>query len=201
MFSIDENNKIKLTIGDTASFVCTVVDNDGNKRIPETDDDLTFSIDDIDFEKAADIENDDYWFNFSGSDTLSLTAGTYLYRVVLNTADNAQYTIIQDCFIDLLDGQVVGSEPEPTPEDPDNPVNPDPEPEPQPNEPEHEEHSYGSYISNNDGTHSRTCSVCGHIETESCNHYTSNGVCSLCGYIDPNYQPPSPGEHDEPEGF
>lgn len=101
MFQIDERNKIKLTIGDTASFTLTIVDNEGNVREPKEGDVLTFSIDDLDFEKVAN-EN---VFVIGGSDTLGLEPGVYNYRIVLTT-EGQNFTIFQDEFIELLgDGQ------------------------------------------------------------------------------------------------
>ena len=49
-------------------------------------------------------------------------------------------------------------------------------------------HSYGSCVSNNNGTHSQTCSVCGDVVTSSCTYTTTTqGVhvthtCTACGY-------------------
>ena len=51
-------------------------------------------------------------------------------------------------------------------------------------------HTYGSYVTNNDGTHSKTCSSCGTRETASCsfgawtdNHDgTHSATCTVCGY-------------------
>ena len=56
------------------------------------------------------------------------------------------------------------------------------------------EHSFGTYVSNNDGTHSHTCGVCGAVETENCTYedvvteptdtaqgYTTH-TCTICGY-------------------
>ncbi|MDY2720447.1 MAG: InlB B-repeat-containing protein, partial [Candidatus Faecousia sp.] len=49
-------------------------------------------------------------------------------------------------------------------------------------------HSYSDWASNNNGTHSRTCSVCGDVETENCSYTTSvsgatiSYTCSVCGY-------------------
>jgi hypothetical protein len=56
------------------------------------------------------------------------------------------------------------------------------------------EHSYGEWTSNNDGTHSHTCSECGDTVTESCTYndvvtaptateqgYTTH-TCTVCGY-------------------
>jgi hypothetical protein len=56
------------------------------------------------------------------------------------------------------------------------------------------EHTYGAYISNNNGTHSHYCSVCGKTETENCTYndvvtpptateqgYTTH-TCTVCGY-------------------
>lgn len=108
MFEITSENKIKLTIGDTASFVCTVVDNDDKVRTPVSGDVLTLYIDDLDFSEEADTSEGKYQFIIDGSETLQLPDGTYLYRVVLNTAGNSTYTIIQDAFIDLLEGRVEG---------------------------------------------------------------------------------------------
>ncbi len=55
-------------------------------------------------------------------------------------------------------------------------------------------HSYGACVSNNDGTHSHTCSVCGDVVTENCTYndvvteptateqgYTTH-TCTECGY-------------------
>ena len=56
------------------------------------------------------------------------------------------------------------------------------------------EHSFGAWSTNNNGTHSRTCALCGYIETESCTYtdvvtaptateqgYTTHS-CEICGY-------------------
>ena len=51
-------------------------------------------------------------------------------------------------------------------------------------------HSYGSWSSNNNGTHSRSCS-CGDKQTENCN-FDSNGKCTVCGYTKPTNPPTQP---------
>lgn len=43
-------------------------------------------------------------------------------------------------------------------------------------------HSYGSFTSNNNGTHSKTCSRCGDVITANCDTNGANGACSVCGY-------------------
>ncbi|MBE5911498.1 SpaA isopeptide-forming pilin-related protein [Pseudobutyrivibrio sp.] len=43
------------------------------------------------------------------------------------------------------------------------------------------EHVFGEWTSNEDGTHSRTCSECSEVETETCD-YDEDGVCKICGY-------------------
>ncbi|MBQ6430932.1 MAG: endonuclease [Oscillospiraceae bacterium] len=49
-------------------------------------------------------------------------------------------------------------------------------------------HTYGSWTSNNDGTHSRTCSKCGDVQNENCTYTsvtsgtTTTFTCSVCGY-------------------
>lgn len=125
MFSIDENNKIKLTIGDTASFNCTIVDNEEKTVPPVEGDSLVMYIDSTDFEKEADITNNEFVFTITGDDMTGINTGVYMYRVVLNDV----HTIIQDCFIDLLQGlqeEEPTPEPEPTP-DPETDLDPDPE--------------------------------------------------------------------------
>lgn len=99
MFSIDERNKIKLTIGDTASFTLLIEDDDGNIRVPEEGDVFTFSIDDTDFSTEA----VDSTFIIYGNDTKDLEAGVYTYRIVLTTKGQ-DFTIFQDEFIELLGG-------------------------------------------------------------------------------------------------
>ena len=103
MFEISSYNRITLTIDDTASFNCEIVDLEGKVRTPVAGDVLTFYIDDTDFEKIA-TNGTSYTFSFSGTDFEGIDAGVYSYRIVLTTADNEQYTIFQDCFIDLLSG-------------------------------------------------------------------------------------------------
>ncbi|MGM9553360.1 MAG: InlB B-repeat-containing protein, partial [Faecousia sp.] len=50
------------------------------------------------------------------------------------------------------------------------------------------DHTYGDWTSNNNGTHSRTCSVCGDVETADCTYTssvsgaTTTYTCSVCGY-------------------
>jgi len=43
------------------------------------------------------------------------------------------------------------------------------------------EHVFGEWTSNENGTHSRTCSECGEVETETCD-YDKEGVCKICEY-------------------
>lgn len=45
------------------------------------------------------------------------------------------------------------------------------------------EHTYGKYTSNNNGTHSATCSKCNEKRTENCTY--QDGICSVCGYTKP----------------
>ena len=50
-------------------------------------------------------------------------------------------------------------------------------------------HSYGSWTSNGNGTHTGTCS-CGDKKTENCS-YDSNGKCTKCGYTKPTETQPT----------
>ena len=49
-------------------------------------------------------------------------------------------------------------------------------------------HSYGAFVSNNNGTHSQTCSICGDVQTSSCTYTNSlhgdqlTHTCNICGY-------------------
>ena len=49
-------------------------------------------------------------------------------------------------------------------------------------------HSYGAFVSNNNGTHTQTCSVCGDTVTNSCTYTNSlhgdqlTHTCNICGY-------------------
>ena len=180
MFSIDERNKIRLTIGDTASFTCTITDLDDDIVTPVPENTLTFYIDDIGFSKQAVIDNSQYVFIIAGSDTLDLESGVYLYRVVLDM-NGAQYTIFQDDFIELL-GDKEKSDPEP-----------EPEPEPTP-APEHY-HKFEGWVSNNDGTHTGYCD-CGDTIIEQCEF--SGGICPKCRATDPDYVPDQSSEGDNP---
>ena len=42
-------------------------------------------------------------------------------------------------------------------------------------------HNWSAWTSNNDGTHSRTCSVCSETETHDC-EFGDDDVCDVCGY-------------------
>ena len=42
-------------------------------------------------------------------------------------------------------------------------------------------HNWSAWTSNNDGTHSRTCSVCNETETHDC-EFGDDDVCDVCGY-------------------
>ena len=53
-------------------------------------------------------------------------------------------------------------------------------------------HSYGSWTSNNDGTHSRSCTANDNKQTENCS-YDANGKCTVCGHTKPT-TPPSSSE-------
>ncbi len=53
------------------------------------------------------------------------------------------------------------------------------------------EHNYGAWISNGNGTHTKTCSRDrSHTVTENCNYVS--GACTVCGAPDPNYVTPVP---------
>ena len=56
-------------------------------------------------------------------------------------------------------------------------------------------HSYGSWKSNSNGTHTGTCS-CGDKKTENCS-FDANGKCTKCGYTKPT-TPPSSSETQPP---
>ena len=47
------------------------------------------------------------------------------------------------------------------------------------------EHNYGAWVSNDNGTHTSTCTTCSHSETENCSGGTATcenkAVCSVCG--------------------
>ena len=49
-------------------------------------------------------------------------------------------------------------------------------------------HSYGSWTSNNDGTHSRSCTANDNKQTENCS-YDANGKCTVCGHTKPTTPP------------
>ena len=100
MFDIDDRNKVTLTKGDLASFDCTITNKAGEVRVPEEGDVLIFSIDGTDFSKAATITDNKYVFTIDGTDLADVDEGVYFYRVVLNN----DYTVIQECFFDLLGG-------------------------------------------------------------------------------------------------
>lgn len=100
MFEIDDRNKVILTKGDLASFDCTITDSSGEVRVPEEGDSLVFSLDGTDFSKTATITDNKYVFTINGTDLADVNEGVYFYRVVLNN----KYTVIQECFFDLLSG-------------------------------------------------------------------------------------------------
>lgn len=106
MFEINEFNRITLTIGDTATFTCSIEDLDGDKVIPDSSNSLTLYIDDLEFSKPAVIDNGNYVFIIAGTDTSSFDPGVYMYRVVYESK-GSQYTIMQDVFIDLLGDKTV----------------------------------------------------------------------------------------------
>lgn len=87
--------------------------------------------------------------------------------------------------------------------------------DPIPDPPEPHTHTWGPWVSNNNGTHSKTCSTCGEVESEVCT-YTSQVIpptstergytlytCSLCGYnykdnwVDPVPDPDPPDQPDD----
>ena len=101
MFEIDSRNRVTLTRGDTAAFSCTIVNNDNELRTPQEGDVLTLSIDGLEFEKRAVVDDGQFVFIITGSNTLDLNPGVYTYRVVLTNNSN-QWTIIEECFFELL---------------------------------------------------------------------------------------------------
>ena len=46
------------------------------------------------------------------------------------------------------------------------------------------DHEYGEATPNGDGTHSKTCTICGETVTEDCT-YNEEHKCSVCGYAEP----------------
>ena len=102
MFSVDKRNNITLTIGDTATFNCSIEDLDGDNIVASDKNTLTMYIDDIGFSKEAIVKDKQYIFIIDGSDTSSIDAGVYMYRIVYETEKGNQYTILQDVYIDLL---------------------------------------------------------------------------------------------------
>lgn len=103
MFVIDKNNKIKLTVGDTATMLIQIFDLENKEyKIQETDD-ITLTL-----KKTADGEivlekkaTDDNYIIINSSDTSNLKAGLYVYDVQLKTKEGFVYTIIPTSFFQL----------------------------------------------------------------------------------------------------
>lgn len=95
MFSINENNKIKITKGDNAQMVVSVFDKYGNKRKLWSDDTITLTVrkgirGNVVLEKNA----IDGVIDFIPADTSALTSGLYFYDIQLITFGGKVYTII-----------------------------------------------------------------------------------------------------------
>ena len=103
MFVIDKNNKIKLTVGDTATMLIQIFDLENKEYEIQDTDDITLTL-----KKTADGEivlekkatNDNYII-INSSDTSNLKAGLYVYDVQLKTKDDFTYTIIPTSFFQL----------------------------------------------------------------------------------------------------
>ena len=96
MFSIDANNKIALTRGDSAEIQVKVIDKNGVERQIFEDDELTFSVakiigGEILISKTITGSNQ---FNILPEDTSELDPGIYFYDIQLVTFTGKVYTII-----------------------------------------------------------------------------------------------------------
>lgn len=103
MFVIDKNNKIKLTVCDTATMLIQIFDLENKEYEIQETDDITLTL-----KKTADGEivlekkaTDDNYIIINSSDTSNLKAGLYVYDVQLKTKDNFTYTIIPTSFFQL----------------------------------------------------------------------------------------------------
>ncbi len=103
MFVIDKNNKIKLTVGDTATMLIQIFDLDNNEYQVQEDDTITLTLkktadSEIVLEKTATKDN---YIIINSSDTSNLKAGLYVYDVQLRTGSDFVYTIIPTSFFQL----------------------------------------------------------------------------------------------------
>lgn len=104
MFVIDKNNKIKLTVGDTATMLIQIFDLDNKEYEIQEDDVITFTLKktatskDIALTKTA---TEDNYIIINSSDTSGLTTGLYVYDVQLKTKEGFVYTIIPTSFFQL----------------------------------------------------------------------------------------------------
>lgn len=104
MFVIEKNNKIKLTIGDTATMLVQIFDLDNKEYEIQEDDEITLTVKktatskDIALTKTADK---DHYIIINSSDTSELETGLYVYDVQLKTKEGFTYTIIPTSFFQL----------------------------------------------------------------------------------------------------
>lgn len=103
MFVIDKNNKIKLTVGDTATMLIQIFDLDNNEYQVQENDTITLTLkktadSEIVLEKTATKDN---YIIINSSDTSNLKAGLYVYDVQLKTQEGFTYTVIPTSFFQL----------------------------------------------------------------------------------------------------
>lgn len=103
MFLITNYNKIYLSQGDTASFIVSIVDLDGEKYVPAEEDELRFLVydsTDTFIDKSAELNEGVFVVSLDATDTAEMEVGLYTYEVRL-ISDGAQYTVVVPSIFEL----------------------------------------------------------------------------------------------------
>lgn len=95
MFSVDSNNNITLTRGDSASLYADLYDANGDQYILKEGDYIVFSMA-ADYDTAAILKkiSASPSITLAPADTQELTIGTYLYDIAIRTSSGDVYTPI-----------------------------------------------------------------------------------------------------------
>ena len=103
MFLITNYNKILLSQGDTASFIVSITDLDGQEYVPAEEDELRFLVydsTDTFIDKSAELNEGVFVVSLSKVDTAEMEVGLYTYEVRL-ISDGEQYTVVVPSIFEL----------------------------------------------------------------------------------------------------
>lgn len=105
MLYVDSKNVIRLTRGDTARFLVTVLDGEGEEYTVQPDDVVRFTIKTSTLEPEAIVRKQiigDANIYIAPEDTENLSYGKYVYDVEITTAIGDVYTVIEPTTFEIM---------------------------------------------------------------------------------------------------